>query len=91
MQPEETRSAQREDTQLPAAPLDDPVSTSSSGSMRADSAVPVPIGPCASISFSTSPQYPEYDGYTALAPGRFKDFGETDLEGCRAQALASEE
>jgi integrase len=29
--------------------------------------------------------------YTALAPGRFKDFGETDLEGCRAQALASEE
>jgi len=44
-QPEETRSAQREHTQLPAAPLDDPVSTSSSGSMRADSAVPVPIGP----------------------------------------------
>ena len=30
-QPEETRSAQREEPQLPAAPLDDPVSTSSNG------------------------------------------------------------
>ena len=41
VQPEETRSAQREDTQLPAAPLDDPVSTSSNGHLSGTAGQPL--------------------------------------------------
>ena len=39
--PEETRSAQREDTPLPAAPLDDPVSTSSLGHLSGTAGQPL--------------------------------------------------
>jgi hypothetical protein len=41
VQPEETRSAQGEDTQLPAAPLDDPVSTSSNGHLSGTAGQPL--------------------------------------------------
>jgi hypothetical protein len=39
--PGETRSAQREDTQLPAAPLDDPVSASSNGHLSGTAGQPL--------------------------------------------------
>jgi hypothetical protein len=39
--PEETRSAQREDTQLPAAPPEDPVSTSSIGHLGGTAGQPL--------------------------------------------------
>ena len=41
VQPEETRSAQRKDTQLPAAPLDDPVSASSIGHLSGTAGQPL--------------------------------------------------
>ena len=41
VQLEETRSAQREDTQMPAAPLDDPVSASSIGHLSGTAGQPL--------------------------------------------------